>query len=215
MDLSTDLFNDIQQEGTPKSGVSPAEAADVMQSHDAAIEALGEANQQLESLNDNVSLLIDSLSPTIDAIARLVKDVRFGVTPEAKTALTEQSKLIAKCMASNIKIRLEHTTQKISATITDSTAEAKADIAHTIKTETEKATNLLKRSRTSICLPQCTAYILAILLFFSLSLNIVLAAFNILIWNNSTMTSLLVIFLFTTSGISAVVPAYFRWLHKR
>lgn len=215
MDLSSNLFNDIQQNGTHKSGVSSAEVADVMQSHDAAIEVLGETNLQLESLNDSVSLLIDRLSPTIDAITQFIKDVRFGITPEMKTTLTEQSKLIAKSMASNIKIRLEHTTQEISATIADSIAEAKADIAQTFRAESEQATNLLKRSADSISLPQCTAYILAILLFVSLSLNIVLTAFNIHIWNNSTMNNLLVIFLLTSIGIIAIITAYFRWLHKQ
>lgn len=206
MDLSPDLFNDIHQDGAPSPDVSSAEAADVMQCNDTAIEALSETNQQLESLNDNVSLLIDHLSSTIDAIARLVKDMRFGMTPEMKTALTEQSKLIAKSMVSNIKIRLEHTTQEISATIADSTAEAKADIARVIRAETEQTSKLLRRSRASICLPQCAVYILAILLFFSLSLNIVLTAFNILIWNNSTVNNLLVIFLITSIGIMAIIP---------
>ncbi|MDE7025931.1 MAG: hypothetical protein K2O88_08650 [Paramuribaculum sp.] len=215
MDLSSDLFNDIHQDGAPSPDVSSAEAADVMQCNDTAIEALSETNQQLESLNDNVSLLIDHLSPTTDAIARLVKDVRFGITPEMKTALTEQSKLIAKSMASNIKIRLEHTTQEISTTIADITTEAKAEIARTIRTEIEQATDLSRRSANSICLPQCTTYILAILLFFSLSLNTVIAAFNILIWHNPTVNNLLVIFLITSTCIIAAITAYFRWLHKR
>lgn len=214
MDLSSDLYNDIQQNGAPKSGVLSAETADAMQSHDAAIKALGETNVQLESLNDNVCLLIDRISPTTDAITRLIKDVRFGVTPEAKTALTEQSKLIALKMASNVKIHLEHTTREISTTLSDNAAKAKANIVNAIRTETEQAAQLLKRTENSICLPQCTVYILVILLLFSLSFNMIIAAFNIHIWHNPTVTSLLVTFLLIAIGFITAIIAYFRWLRK-
>lgn len=104
MDLSTDLYNDLQRDGTPKPGMPSVEAVNIVQQHEAVLETLKEAILHLETLNDDICTLLHDIPPTISAIKSLIKDVRLGITPEAKNSLKQQCALLAKLMADDINI---------------------------------------------------------------------------------------------------------------
>lgn len=210
MDLSTDLYNDIQQGCTQ---VQPTVAPDMIQSRDTELDTLQELNNRIEALNDDLWSLIEDLRTATITSKQLIDDLKTGLTPAAKIALKEQSLRLSKIIGSSICSKMSIVTQTLTATLDEKVDEAKARIANSIRAETEQATHRLKQC--SIILPQSVAIILAVTLILSLSLNIVIATLNAMCWHLPLLTNLLWVFLAATVAITMVITIAMRWCQRQ
>ena len=133
------------------------------------------------------------------------------MTPEAETALRHKSGEIVEGVVVDLNIGMRMATQIVTSKLAEESSKMKTDIVDTLKTESEQAANRFKQSQNYVVIHHLTAYILAILLMASLSLNLVVATFNIHLWGFPTLTNILWIFLASTISIITITIALFRW----
>lgn len=143
--------------------------------------------------------------------AKVLRMEKVIISPQCEADLERISKKLFNIFYDDFHKEIYKAVRSASVSIKESATEAQTLLSETIKEESAKATKRIRQSSNAIIIPAPWAWILAIILFFSLVLNVAMASANACLWHIPQLTDLLldIFAIISLTTILTIVYSYF------